>query len=84
MRTLADLARLKKQDIPEDLKEAKLRYNLSVKLLGGIEYDYNNQKFKFRSSIRQLPHLGASVKEPTEKVLKFICSLGSRKVKGRI
>jgi uncharacterized protein len=75
---LADLARLKKQDIPKDLKEAKLRYNLSVKLLGGIEYDYKNSQFKFHPSIRKLPHLGAPVKEPTYEVLKFICSLASQ------
>jgi len=75
---LADLARMKKQDIPEDLKESKLRYNLIVKLLGGIEYDFHNSKFKFHPSIRKLPHLGAPVKEPTSKILKFICSLGSQ------
>jgi hypothetical protein len=75
---LADLARMKKQDIPEDLKESKLRYNLIVKLLGGIEYDYHNSQFKFHPSIRKLPHLGAPVKEPTFKILNFICSLGSQ------
>ena len=75
---LADLARMKKQDIPEDLKEAKLRYNLIVKLLGGIEYDFHNSQFKFHPSIRKLPHLGAPVKEPTTKLLNFICSLGSQ------
>ena len=75
---LADLARMKKQDIPEDLKESKLRYNLSVKLLGGIEFDYNKSQFIFHPSIRKLPHLGAPVKEPSTKILNFICSLGSQ------
>lgn len=80
---LADLARMKKQDIPEDLKESKLRYNLSVKLLGGIEYDYNNSQFIFHPSIRKLPHLGAPVKEPSTKILNFICSLGSIKTENQ-
>lgn len=80
---LADLARMKKQDIPEDLKESKLRYNLSVKLLGGIEYDYNNSQFIFHPSIRKLPHLGAPVKEPSTKILNFICSLGSVKTENQ-
>lgn len=77
---LADLARMRKQEIPEDLKESKLRYNLSIKLLGGIEYDYNNSRFIFHPSIRKLPHLGAPVKEPSIKLLQFICSLGSQKI----
>lgn len=75
---LADLARMKRQDIPEELKESKLRYNLSVKLLGGIEYNFNDSQFIFHPSIRKLPHLGAPVKEPTVNLLKFICSLGSQ------
>jgi hypothetical protein len=75
---LADLARMKKQDIPEELKESKLRYNLSIKLLGGIEYNFNNSQFIFHPSVRKLPHLGAPVKEPTTNLLKFICSLGSQ------
>lgn len=74
---LADLARLKKQDIPEGLKESKLRYNVNVKLLGGLEYDYDKGAFIYRSSIRKLPHLGAPVKEPTLDIVKLICSLGS-------
>lgn len=76
---LADLARMKKQEIPEDLKESKLRYNLSIKLLGGIEYDSSTTRFIFHPSIRKLPHLGAPVKEPTIKLLQFVCSLGSQK-----
>ncbi|MGB4235495.1 MAG: ATP-binding protein [Methanoregulaceae archaeon] len=78
---LADLARLKKQDIPEGLKESKLRYNVNVKLLGGLEYDYDKAGFNYRSSIRKLPHLGAPVKEPTLDIIKFICSLGSQVTK---
>ncbi len=78
---LADLARLKKQDIPEGLKESKLRYNVNVKLLGGLEYDYDKRAFNYRPSIRKLPHLGAPVKEPTLEIIKFICSLGSQVTK---
>lgn len=71
---LATLSRMKKE-VPEDLKESKLRYNVNVKLLGGIE-NSNNGSFKYTPSIRRLPHLGAIVGMPTDEVLTIICKLG--------
>ncbi len=45
---LATLSRMNKE-VPEDLKESKLRYNVNVKLLGGIETANNgvNSGIKF-------------------------------------
>src|SRR3989338_728721 len=62
------------REIPEDLKESKLRYNVNIKLLGLIK----NVKsvFKYSPSIRKLPHLGAWVGIPTEDILKYICEVG--------
>lgn len=71
------LARLMKtgRTVPEDIKEAKLRYNVQVKLLGGVSTDADGE-IHYRPSIRQLPHLGALVSLPNEKMVRFICNLG--------
>ena len=71
------LARMTKagRSVPEDLKEAKLRYNVNVKLLGGLTLDGKGDP-KYEPSMRQLPHLGARVGIPTEDALRLICSLG--------
>src|SRR5438309_7848059 len=68
------LARLMKagRQVPEDVKEAKLRYNVNVKLLGGLTADAKG-KPEYRASIRRLPHLGAFVGIPNEDTLQFIC-----------
>jgi len=73
------LARLMKagRSVPEDVKEAKLRYNVNVKLLGGLTADAKG-KPEYRASIRRLPHLGAFVGIPNEDTLQFICSLGTK------
>src|SRR5438552_7350621 len=73
------LARLMKagRRVPEDVKEAKLRYNVNVKLLGGLTADAKG-KPEYRASIRRLPHLGAFVGIPNEDTLQFICSLGTK------
>ncbi len=70
---LAEMRR-RSRDIPEDLKETKLRYNVNVKLLGGVEL--RNDDFIYHQSIRQLPHLGARVGTLTDEAVKFVCSLG--------
>ncbi len=71
------LARLMKtgRTVPEDIKEAKLRYNVQVKLLGGLSMGVDGA-IQYRPSIRQLPHLGAFVASPNEQAIRFICSLG--------
>ena len=60
------------QPIPEDVKELKLRYNIKVRLLGTVEC--NNNQFRYRPGVRMLPHLGAVVYSPTEEALEFICN----------
>ena len=71
------LARMTKagRSVPEDLKEAKLRYNVNVKLLGGLTLGGKGDP-KYEPSMRQLPHLGARVGIPAEDALRLICSLG--------
>lgn len=73
---LADLSKSGKE-VPEQLKESKLRYNITLKLLGGIKHNNKDDSITYTPSVRKLPHLGAMVGEPTENVLKYICSLGT-------
>ena len=70
------LARLMKtgRQVPEDIKESKLRYNVNVKLLGGLSV--TTRGLEFRPSVRKLPHLGAFVGIPTDETTHYICSLG--------
>jgi hypothetical protein len=63
------------RSIPEDIKEAKLRYNVNVKLLGGLALD-GKGKASYQPSMRKLPHLGAFVGIPTEDTIRLISSLG--------
>src|SRR5438046_10163509 len=61
--------------VPEDVKEAKLRYNVNVKLLGGLTLD-GKGRIAYEPSMRRLPHLGASVGIPTEDTIRLVCALG--------
>jgi len=70
---LAEMRR-RNREIPEDLKESKLRYTVDVKLLGGLVL--RNGTLTYRPSVRQLPHLGARVGTLSDEALKFVCSLG--------
>lgn len=65
------------REIPEDLKESRLRYNVDVKLLGqlSIQYGEKGKEFAYLPSLRRLPHLGARVHRPTDNAIRFICSL---------
>lgn len=59
------------QDVPEDLKKAKLKYKVQIKLLGAVKNvkipeEINGkvkhiEKIVFVPSQRRLPHLGAKV-----------------------
>src|SRR2546430_4752758 len=71
------LARMTKagRSVPEDLKEAKLRYNVNVKLLGGLTLG-GKGRIAYEPSMRRLPHLGASVGIPTEDTIRLVCALG--------
>src|SRR6266566_400549 len=71
---LARLIRTNRQ-VPEDVKEAKLRYNVNVKLLGGIHLE-RSKGLDYRPSIRVLPHLGAIVGIPGPEVVRYLCSVG--------
>ena len=68
----------REKDIPEDLKEDKLKYRVEIKLLGSVKIakDSNGkEKIIFVPSQRRLPHLGAKVSLPSDEVLKELCSL---------
>jgi len=62
---LAQMGKLERE-VPEDLKESKLRYNVNVKLLGLIRHS-NEDQYAFSPSIRRLPHLGAWWAYPQRK-----------------
>lgn len=69
---LAQLQKLNRQ-VPEDVKELKLRYNVKMRLLGtvGLKAD----TFYYRPGVRMLPHLGAAVGTLTEEALDFVCNV---------
>ena len=48
-------------DIPTDLKKAKIKYRINLKLLGAIKRADNDAGFIYAPSQRRLPHLGAQV-----------------------
>jgi len=76
---LASMSRLSRE-IPQQLKEDRLRYNVRVKLLGGIRMNTEEHAapLKFVPSVRKLPHLGARVAYPSKEMLDFLCRLGAR------
>ncbi len=63
----------RKQDVPEDLKQQRLKYRVQVKLLGAVKVVAG--KITYVPSQRRLPHLGARVALPSAEVLREICRL---------
>ncbi len=63
----------RKQDVPEDLKQQRLKYRVQVKLLGAVRTAGN--KVLYIPSQRRLPHLGARVALPSAPVLSELCRL---------
>jgi hypothetical protein len=61
------------QSVPEDLKSAKLKYKVQIKLLGAVKIV--EDKIIYVPSQRRLPHLGAKVALPSDEVLKELCQL---------
>ena len=61
------------QSVPEDLKSAKLKYKVQIKLLGAVKIV--EDKIIYVPSQRRLPHLGAKVALPSDEVLKKLCQL---------
>jgi len=76
---LAEMHRSNKE-VPAQLKERRLRYNVKVRLLGGLRLDQSSagRSATFVPTVRKLPHLGARVALPTEEVLSFLCNLGAQ------
>ena len=75
------LASLHKQgeEVPEQLKEDRLRYSVRVKLLGGIRITKGNENgVTFVPSVRKLPHLGSKVAYPSIDILRHLCRLGAK------
>lgn len=68
------------RDIPQQIKEAKLRYSVNVKLLGGLRIirKGGTTTIEYVPSVRTLPHLGAQVAYPTPEVISYLCRLGAR------
>ena len=67
-------------EVPVQLKERRLRYNVKVRLLGGIRVDHGTDGShpRFVPTVRKLPHLGARVSLPNDEILKFLCNLGAQ------
>ena len=67
-------------EVPAQLKERRLRYNVKVRLLGGLRVDYGSEgtRPRFVPTVRKLPHLGARVALPNDEVLAFLCNLGAQ------
>jgi DNA helicase HerA-like ATPase len=63
----------RQQQVPEDLKEQRLKYRVQVKLLGAVKLI--DGKIAYVPSQRRLPHLGARVALPSSEVLGAICRL---------
>ena len=68
------------REIPAQLKEARLRYNVKVRLLGGVRVDRDGAEshLRFVPTARKLPHLGARVASPGREILEFLCNLGAQ------
>jgi hypothetical protein len=63
----------RQQNVPEDLKQQRLKYRVQVKLLGAVRA--MDGKVAYVPSQRRLPHLGARVALPSEAVLSELCRL---------
>ncbi|MBI2907471.1 MAG: DUF87 domain-containing protein [Chloroflexi bacterium] len=68
------------KEIPSQVKERRLRYNVRVKLLGGLRIDrqQGNEMPRFVPAVRKLPHLGSRVGILNKEVLSFLCGLGAQ------
>ena len=59
--------------IPDDIKRAKVKYRVNLKLLGAIKPADNGIGFDYAPSQRRLPHLGAKVYWPSDDFLAGLC-----------
>jgi hypothetical protein len=67
----------RKQQVPEDLKQQRLKYRVQVKLLGAVKVAKGT--IVYVPSQRRLPHLGARVALPSPAVLQVLCTLSEGK-----
>ncbi len=76
---LAEMQR-SQREVPAQLKEGRLRYNVKVRLLGGLRVDREGGKpsLRFVPTSRKLPHLGARVALPGPEILEYLCNLGAQ------
>ncbi len=63
----------RQQEVPEDLKQQRLKYRVQVKLLGAVRT--TSDGIIYVPSQRRLPHLGARVALPSAEVLQELCKL---------
>ena len=63
----------RQQNVPEDLKQQRLKYRVQVKLLGAVRT--KSDGIIYVPSQRRLPHLGARVALPSDQVLQELCKL---------
>ena len=63
----------RQQNVPEDLKQQRLKYRVQVKLLGAVRA--KDDGIIYVPSQRRLPHLGARVALPSDQVLQELCKL---------
>jgi len=63
----------RQQNVPEDLKQQRLKYRVQIKLLGAVKV--MDGKVIYVPSQRRLPHLGAMVALPSSQVLQELCRL---------
>ena len=76
---LAEMQR-SQREVPAQLKEGRLRYNVKVRLLGGLRVDRDGgtPSLRFVPTSRKLPHLGARVALPGSEILEYLCNLGAQ------
>ncbi len=68
-----------KMEIPDDLKRAKIKYRVNLKLLGAVKPAANDAGFEYAPSQRRLPHLGAPVYWLDPELLQGICKYAAPK-----
>ncbi len=72
---LMDLAKTE-DSVPEPLMRQMLRYNLKMQLLGHLQIERSEGKFKFSVGERAFASLGTKVRNPSEAALAFLCNIG--------
>ncbi|GEM_PF-1316723 len=67
---LVDLMRLG-HEVPEEVRQARLRYRLSLRLLGQVT-EIEDGRLHFSPAYRVMPHVGAPVGFPASEVLQLV------------